>query len=387
MPRQRQGWVKRSKRDGRWRAGVTYIDSEGNRHWINRLVENKTEGKNLLKDLLRELDDHGGESLLSARMTFASLCDYYEQEFLVEPVYVHDRKVAGLRTHHDQKLKLRVLRDYFGAMRLRDITPSHLDKFKANRLRTPKRPHKVGGKKVGGGQRAIASVNRELALLRRMLNLAVEQGWLFKNPFKARRSLISLADEKRRERIVTREEEQRLLAACDNPRRHHLKSVVICALDTGMRRGEILKLKWSDIDFTTRTITIRAFNTKTMRERQVMLTERLKTALAALYELSSKEPDALCFGVDSVKKSFDGARRDAGLSGLRFHDLRHSAASRLVASGLALAEVGRILGHTMPATTYRYVNVNAETARRAAAALDQFNTRSDEEDGERETVN
>lgn len=87
--------------------------------------------------------------------------------------------------------------------------------------------------------------------------------------------LISTADERKRERIITRDEELRLLNACDDRWRRHLRPILICALDTGMRRGGILSLQWSDVDFEDRVLTIRAFNTKTMKERQVSMTTRL----------------------------------------------------------------------------------------------------------------
>src|SRR5439155_8639989 len=79
--------------------------------------------------------------------------------------------------------------------------------------------------------------------------------------------LISIADERKRERILTRDEELRLLAACENRYQKHLRPILICALDTGMRRGEIFGLKWSDVDFEERILTIRPFNTKTMKDR------------------------------------------------------------------------------------------------------------------------
>src|SRR6185503_9960511 len=69
----------------------------------------------------------------------------------------------------------------------------------------------------------------------------------------------------------------------------------------------------------------------------------------------------------------DRARAAAGLPDIGFHDLRHTAATRLVAAHLPLPEVGRVLGHTQANTTYRYVNANIETTRRAATALDSFN--------------
>lgn len=380
MARQRTGWVRKD-REGRWSCRLTFTDEFGKYHDISRRADNKSEAKETLKRLLRELDDHGGKSLLSTHKTFEDLAEFYETTYLIEPEYRDGRKVAGLRTYIDQKSKLQALRAHFGTQKLRGLSATSLDRFKAHRLKTPKE---------AGGKRAIASVNRELALLRRMLNVALEEKWILQNPFTTRKSLISTADERQRERILTREEEQRLLAACDsvasfNPRAH-LKPIIICALDTGMRRGEILKLKWSDVDFINSTITVRAFNTKTMRKREVVMTERLSRALGAFFESSEKNSDALCFGFDEVKGSFAGARTRAGLPDVRFHDLRHTAASRLVSAHIPLSEVGKILGHTQPATTYRYVNANVETARRAAAALDAYNSFESIE-GESESVN
>ena len=110
-----------------------------------------------------------------------------------------------------------------------------------------------------------------------------------------------------------------------------------------------------------------------MRERQIALTTRLKTVIEQLYEDSMKEPDDLVFGItDNVKRSFSTARHAAGLDDVRFHDLRHTAATRLVAAHIPLSEVGRVLGHTQANTTYRYVNADLDAVRRAAAALDAF---------------
>jgi integrase len=91
------------------------------------------------------------------------------------------------------------------------------------------------------------------------------------------------------------------------------------------------------------------------------------------------------FGIESnVTKSFSTARRLAGLSDVRFHDLRHTHASRLVAAHIPLSEVGRALGHTQPSTTYRYVNTNIETAQRIANVLDALRAQHEEEQGDEE---
>lgn len=94
---------------------------------------------------------------------------------------------------------------------------------------------------------------------------------------------------------------------------------------------------------------------------------------------SPDNSDSFVFGIiDNVKRSFTAARSKAGLKDVRFHDLRHTAATRLVGAHIPLSEVGRVLGHTQANTTYRYVNANVETAKRAAAALDPFNAETTE---------
>jgi integrase len=143
-------------------------------------------------------------------------------------------------------------------------------------------------------------------------------------PFTAGDSLISLADENKRERILTREEEIKLLAACETPQRAHLKAILICALDTGMRQGEIFSLRWRDVDLENGLLTIQASHSKTMKERQVALTARVSLELERLKAKAPDNPNGLVFGIlDNVKRSFTSARSDAGLKDVRFHDLRH----------------------------------------------------------------
>lgn len=133
----------------------------------------------------------------------------------------------------------------------------------------------------------------------------------------------------------------------------------------------MFKLKWSDIDFENGIITIEAFDTKTMRERQVAMTVRLIAELRHLFEHRSDES---VIGIATrCKTAFNKAKKLAGLPDLRFHDLRHTHATRLVAAQMPLSEVGRVLGHTQPVTTFRYVNINVDTAKRAADLLNQFN--------------
>jgi integrase len=336
----------------------------GKRHDRQRKAENKAHAKELMHALLAELDATDGRTLAHEQKTFNDLADYYAEHYLRPAQYVDGRKVAGMRSLATVQVLLKTLRVYFGNRRLRSLTHGDVRTFRAERFKTPTRT---------GSQRAIASVNRELALLRRMLNVAQREGWIVRNPFNVGDTLISLADERKRERIITRAEEALLLDACTG-KRAHLRAIIICALDTGMRQGEILKLRWRDVDFENSIITVAAFNTKTMRERTLSLTSRLARELDRLYEQSPKRRDELVFGItDNVKHGFNSVRCAAGINDLRFHDLRHTAATRLVGLHIPLMEVGRVLGHSQANTTYRYVNANVETARRASSALDTFN--------------
>jgi integrase len=372
---------------GGWYARATYVDDRGRRKNVKRRAENKTAAKEILKQLIRDLDDHGGQLLDASQMTFAHLADYYQEHYLVEPQYVHGRKVAGLRSYKDMAMRLRILKGFFGRHKLRAITYADLRRFRADRLKSPV----IWGKNTRGTdkpgkptlrQRSVTTVNRELSLLKRIFNIAVSQGWIKRNPFGLGDSLITPGDERKRERIITREEEARLLAACTG-KREHLRAIIICAIDTGMRKGEILKILTSDLDFGSRIILVRAFNTKTMRERQVAMTDRLARELQRLWQKLPDGEDTTIFGTENdFKNAFITARKLAGLPDVRFHDLRHTHATRLVAAHVPLSEVGRALGHTQANTTFRYVNANVETARKVASVLDEFNRSVDQAEAE-----
>jgi integrase len=389
MPRSRTGaaiarWKKKNgKRIKQWFACITYFENNKRVYRYGKPKDNtKTAARELAKEMLADLDKRGPKAIDAANMTFSDLANYYQEAYLIDPEYVDGRKVAGYRSKYEIGLRLKMLTGYFGKQRIKEITHADIKKFKAVRLKTPA----VFGKNTRGNgetghevnrQRSIATVNKELSLLRRVLNVAVSNGWLFKNPFEMGDPLINPGDEKARERILTKEEEEKLIAVCTGAKAH-LKPVIIMAVDTGMRRGEMFKLKWSDIDFENGIINIQAFNTKTMRQRQVAITSRLALELQALWGSSALNPDDLVFGVANVKKAFSKARAIAGLPDLRFHDLRHTHATRLVSGHVPLSEVGRVLGHTQANTTYRYVNANVETAKRAAAVIDEFNKSVDE---------
>jgi integrase len=115
-------------------------------------------------------------------------------------------------------------------------------------------------------------------------------------------------------------------------------------------------------------------------ERMVGMTDRLKVELAGLLAGSRGQADDLVFGVVSdIKRSWTTVRAKAGLNDVRLHDLRHQAATNFIRSGLSLEETGKLLGHREPKTTYRYVNIDVGTARRAAENLDRMRAPKEED--------
>lgn len=347
------------KRGKSWYGRVSYTDDEGKRRFVKRAARTRSEAREKLNELIREIEDRG--SVDGSRMTFNELAKRFEEVKLVPARYVDEKKVAGYRSLYSQQIYVDVLKEHFGRKLIRSITHADLEAFKLKRLNTEKRY---------GGQRAVASANRELEAMRRVLNFALRNGWILKNPFHQGESLISKADEKKRTRILSFEEEIRLLAACEG-RTAHLRAIIIVAVDTAMRRGELLKLCWKWVDLNERMIHLPGAITKTRKPRTVAMTKRIYNELKVLWDESTQDPDGLVFGIKTnFKHAWESARKKAGLDDLHFHDLRHSAATRLIAAGVPVAEAMKVTGHETLEMLSRYVNVNQDAIRNAAEALE-----------------
>ncbi|MFN0083800.1 MAG: tyrosine-type recombinase/integrase, partial [Blastocatellia bacterium] len=347
MGRERKGQIKEDEERKIFTVRVTYHNEQGKRKDVRRRVKDRTTANRQLRTLLRTLEDHGGKIMDASRMHFNELADAYEKRKLIAPVYKGETRIAGLRSWKTQLGYLKILRAYFGKQRIQTITHADLEKYRKTRLETPKQR---------GGERTITGVNRELALLRSMLNFARRECWLVHNPFERGESLISQADENRRDRILTEEEEGRLLAVCADKNRAHIQPLIIGALDTGMRIGELLKLKWSDIDFHAGLIHVRKTTTKTWEGRTIGLTSRFRAELQRLWDRGTGNAEELVFGLkNNIKTAFTTARRLAGLEDLHFHDLRHTATTRMIRAGMPPMEVMKITGHREISTFLRYL--------------------------------
>ncbi|HEY9081471.1 site-specific integrase [Magnetovibrio sp.] len=160
-----------------------------------------------------------------------------------------------------------------------------------------------------------------------------------------------------RDRRLVDDEEDRLLKACEESRSHWLKPITIIALETGMRLGEILSLKRTNIDYKVAVAHLP--DTKNNTARDVPLSTRAIEALQAAPASTDKEGRAFPITTHSFEHHFKKARQSAGIENLRFHDLRHEATSRLFERGLDIMEVGHITGHKTLDMLRRYTHLKA----------------------------
>ena len=245
-------------------------------------------------------------------------------------------------------VNLKSLKAFFSGKYLHEITPMLIEKYKVEKL-----------KKV-----APATVNRSLSCLKSMFHRAMDWGkFNGDNPVK---KVKFLKEANKRLRYLEREEIAKLLQHC----RGNLKPIVILALNTGMRLGEILSLKWCHIDINSNTIHI--LDTKNGSKREMPINEQVKTALIrtrknplSAYVFCNEKGDP----VKDIRKSFFTALKKSGIVSFRFHDLRHTFASQLVMSGVDLNTVRELMGHKSLEMTLRYSHLSPDHKKRAVDIL------------------
>ena len=156
----------------------------------------------------------------------------------------------------------------------------------------------------------------------------------------------------------------------------HVRPLTLLAINTGLRRGELLKLSWSDVDLAVRLITVRGHNAKSAQTRNVPLNSEATQVLSAWREMHLPLDAAGCvFGrrdgeaMTRIDNAWDTVKKLAGLADFRFHDCRHHFASRLVMAGVPLNTVRDLLGHASIEMTMKYAHLAPETLAQAVEKL------------------
>ena len=278
------------------------------------------------------------------------------------------RELMDLLTNYSRKnckskayiSSAKVLEDFFGNYLLSEIDPRLWKQFRDKREKEGVKP---------------ATINRDLAAFKRAFGLACleEYAWLKSNP------VASIKQEKgstRRDRWISQEEEDTLLSHSPS----WLTEIVLFALNTGMRRGEILNLTWKAVDLPRRTITV--MESKNGEKRTIPMND-------AVFTLLKEKGKVRLIGCDwvfhsplsksklfnqALERAFSKCVKKAGIEDLHFHDLRHSFGTRLSQKGMDVLTIKALMGHKTLMMTSRYVHHNVDSLRHAVEGLNQSNS-------------
>ncbi len=376
---------KTGKSKGKWIVRIEYFDDmKGKKCFMERHADRKGDATDLRNKLVDDVKKSHGQIQTGERMTFNDLAAICEKNFYQPAEFAEGRKISGVRSVNTAKAQLNILQKFFGKRPLREITTESVFNYKRWRLKTDSQ--------LTGEPVKISTVNRELSAMRTIMRFAFGKGWILKDVF-LNSKVIDASAEMERTRLLTFDEEKRLLASCEGERETtykrtrsngkeeaitatisvnnpHLKAMIILAIDSGLRRGEIFKLSWKDIDFDNGIIRVLGTNTKTERERLAPLSERARIELEKLKEISTGENP---FPLKDIKRSFATAKKLAKIDDLHFHDLRRTAITRWIQQGTPLALAGKLGGHTQLQTTMKHYTANdADAVKEITERMNNF---------------
>ncbi|MBI2889951.1 MAG: site-specific integrase [Nitrospirae bacterium] len=288
-----------------------------------------------------------------AGVSFAEFADRYLES------WSKSRKTAESYIR-DRSILFR-FKECFGKRTLADITRKDIETYITRRM------DEASAK---GGTIKRDTINKELTTLKHLFTKALEWGEIETS---VAHKVKPLKGDPGRLRYLTVEESRTLLDECRSSKSAHLYPIVLTALHTGARRGEIVSMKWEQVDFTNRAIKI--IGTKNSTVRVVPMTDEV-------YECLSRKPHHIKSEVvffnpqgeefDNFKNSWVSARRRAGFPDFRFHDLRHTFASWLAINGLDILTIKELLGHKDIKMTLRYAHLSPWNLKRAGVVLNAY---------------
>jgi integrase len=254
--------------------------------------------------------------------------------------YAVDARPRSVRTAED-RLNLHIL-PYFAEYQLHDATTATIDTY-----RTARRQEGASANTING----------ELATLSCLLRKAAEWGIITKAALPMVRWLRV---EEKPVRVLSEEEEARLLIASTR----HLRPLIAFALCTGLRKTELLTLRWADIDLHRNEVTVVAMRAKNRHRRVIPLNQEALKALDEAYTRSER-----VFGYHSISAPMDRAAKKAGLPGVNCHTFRRTFATHCEEAGIGIRTIQRWLGHGDLGTTQKYLNPSTDYERQAIELL------------------
>jgi len=327
---------------------IDYFDPEGNR--VRKSFKKRKDAEaELGKRVSLVAEGRYLDVKRDYKTTVQELLDAYRENYQHQPSY------GTFKSYCLEKFK-----NHFGAdTRLANIRYVDLETYRNHLRQQPIR---------SGALITVASVNREMSCIHHLFSKGVEWEMIERNPFDRGKSL-RLKENNKRMRYLTEQEIDKLLEVCVN---QHTRDIAIATINTGMRRQEVVNLKWEQVkgDF------IYLDKTKTDEARQVPINEdlaelfkeiRLKNHLRSGFVFCNKKGQHVKGKV--LSGSFDASIRKAGIEDFTFRDLRHTFASHFVMRGGSLKELQEILGHKTMTMTLRYSHLSKEHKMKAVSLL------------------
>ncbi|MDI1472115.1 site-specific integrase [Thermodesulfovibrio sp. 1176] len=339
------------------RGGVWWISlyHNGKRHRISTKTSDRKKAEEIYAKVMLKLNNSKSEPapdlLKPAESTESSIsyAEFYEKHYLPW-CYKRQAYYESMKKYY-----LNVLPEWFKELKLKQIGLKDVEYLQSYFIE----------KKY-----SIATCNRYISILKASFSKACDWNMITERRLKEIRKVQSLKGETKRLRYLTKEEINRLLFHCEQ----HLYPIIYTAIHTGMRKGEILALKWSQIDLKNGIILLD--RTKNYNRREVAMTDSLKALFRQLHSQRRLDTDYVFVNPDTgkrytdLKRSFNSACRKAGIRDFHFHDLRHTFASHLVMSGADLKTVQELLGHKSLTMTLRYSHLSQAHKKEALKALE-----------------
>jgi integrase len=294
------------------------------------------------KHIIKEENKHEDEKPVGHDKTFKGMMD----EFMKEHAPTVSISMQG-----SYESSLKHLLPFFGNKRLLSISRSSISEYKKLRRSQDVKP---------------ATINRELAMLSKAFNLAVDEWEWIKERDRPFSKMSYLKENNERYRWLTEDEETSLLAQCPE----WLREIIVFALNTGLRQDELLSLEWTRVDLARKTIFIK--NTKNGKPKTIPLNQ---VANEVLEQKLNDKVRSLKNGfvflsrhwtkIDrhNLRRAFDKVKAKAGIKDFRFHDLRHTFATRMSQKGIDQYRIAKLLGHEDTKMTQRYSHHCAESLR------------------------
>jgi len=357
----------RSRKQGTLRPWcISYVGLDGKRHRDKTSASTKAEAEALLRKKMSDIT--------KARLTDAQSVDAIKprlfDEFIKEEYLPHCKATHTRTTYKGDVTFWRAVLPIFGRRPLRSITTGDLQRFVDQRAhRVVRYVADAKGKKVGMAAKP-ATTNRELMFLSGALREALRRGYVEKN---AATGIRQLPEHNNKLRWLTPQEEERLLGYAPD----FLKPIVLTALHTGMRLGEILGLKWADVDFEQKLV--RVSQSKNHKIRYIPMNRPFVGLMESVPHYTGTEgPSPYVFTnpktglryID-IGHRFGRVSRKAGLQDVTFHTLRHTFASRLAQAGVPLNTIRELLGHGTMVMTMRYAHLAPNNLREAVEMLSE----------------